>query len=143
MVEEYQSIMKNDVWDIMPRPEGKSVVRSRWLYKIKHGADGAIEKYTAIFFARGFSQKEGVDYDDTFAPMARCTSIISIIAIASAMGWNLHHMDFKTSLLNRIIEEEVYIKHPEGFIVHGKECHVCKLKKDLYGLKQAPCTWYG
>ena len=59
------------------------------------------------------------------------------------MGWKLHQMDVKTSWLNGIIEEEVYIEHPEGFIVHGKECHVCKLKKDLYGLKQAPCTWYG
>jgi len=86
MVEEYQSIMKNDVWEIVPRPEGKSVVTSRWLYKIKHGADGSIEKYKAIFVARGFSQKEGVDYDETFAPVARYTSIRSIIAIASTMG---------------------------------------------------------
>ena len=112
MVEEYQSIMKNDVWEIMPRPEGKSVVRSRWLYKIKHGANWVIEKYKARFFARGLSQKEGVDYDDTFTPLARCTSIISIIAIALAMGWNLYHMDVKTSLLNGIIGEEVYIEHP-------------------------------
>ena len=69
MVEEYQSIMKNDVWEIVSRLEGKSIVTSRWLYKIKHGADGSIEKYKVIFFARGFSQKEGVDYDETFAPM--------------------------------------------------------------------------
>ena len=62
MVEEYQSIMNNDVWEIIPRPEGKSIVTSRWLYKIKHGADGSIEKYKARFVARGFSQKEGVDY---------------------------------------------------------------------------------
>ena len=87
MVEEYQSIMKNDVWEIMPRPEEKSVVTSKRLYKIKHGADGSIEKYKARFVARGFSQKEGVDYDETFAPVARYTSIRSIIAIASAMGW--------------------------------------------------------
>ena len=65
MVEEYHSIMKNDVWEIVPRPEGKSVVTSRWLYKIKHGADGSIEKYKARFVTKGFSQKEGVDYDET------------------------------------------------------------------------------
>ena len=89
-MEEYQSIMKNDVWEIVPRPEGKSFVTSRWLYKIKHGGDGSIEKYKPRFVARGFSQKEGVDYDETFAPVARYTSIKLIIAIASAMGWKLH-----------------------------------------------------
>ena len=94
--------------------EGKSVVTSRWLYKIKHGADGIIEKYKARFVARGFSQKEGVDYDETFAPVAWYISIRSIIAIASAMGWKLHKMDVKTAFLNGIIEEEVYIKQPEG-----------------------------
>ena len=70
MIEECQSIMKNDDWDVVPRPEGKSVVTSKWIYKIKHGADGGIEKYKARFVARGFSQKEGVDYDETFAPVA-------------------------------------------------------------------------
>jgi hypothetical protein len=86
MTEEYQSILKNDVWDVVPRPEGKSVVTSKWIYKIKHAADGSIEKYKAGFVARGFSQIEGVDYDETFAPVARYTSIRSIIDIASSMG---------------------------------------------------------
>jgi hypothetical protein len=75
MTEEYQSILKNDVWDVVPRPEGKSVVTSKWIYKIKHPVDGSIEKYKARFVARGFSQIEGVDYDETFAPVARYTSI--------------------------------------------------------------------
>jgi hypothetical protein len=75
MTEEYQSILKNDVWDVVPRLEGKSVVTSKWIYKIKHVVDGSIEKYKARFVARGFSQIEGVDYDETFAPIARYTSI--------------------------------------------------------------------
>ena len=104
-MEEYQSIMKNDVWEIVPRLKGKSVVTSRWLYKIKHGADGSIEKYKVRFVARGFSQKEGVDYDETFAPVARYTSIRSIIAIASTMGWKLHQMDVNITLLNGVIKE--------------------------------------
>ena len=104
MVEEYQSIMKNDVWDIILRLEGKSVVISKWLYKIKCGVDGSIEKYKARFVSRGFSQKEGVDYDETFAHVARYTSIRSIIAIVSAMGWKLHQMDVN-AFLNGIIEE--------------------------------------
>jgi hypothetical protein len=142
MTEEYQSIMKNDVWDIVPRPKGKSVVTSKWIYKIKHAADGSVEKYKARFVARGFSQVEGIDYEETFAPVARYTSIRTIIALATSMGWRLHQMDVKTTFLNGEIEEEVYIEQPDGFVTHEKESHVCRLKKALYGLKQAPRAWY-
>ena len=135
--------MKNYVWEIVSIPEGNSTVTSKWLYKIKHGVDGSIEKYKARFVARGFSQKEGVDYDEAFSLVAQYTSIMSIIDIASTMGWKFHQMDVKTSFLNGIIEEEVYIEQPEGFVVHEKESHICKLKKALYGLKQAPRAWYG
>ena len=79
----YQSIMKNGVSDIVPKPEGKSVVSSKWIYMIKHVADGSIEKYKARFVARGFSQKEGIDYEETFAPVAWYTSIRAIMALAS------------------------------------------------------------
>ena len=89
MAEEYASIMKNDVWEVVPRPEGKSVVTSRWLYKIKYAVDGSIEKHKARSVARGFSQV-GVDYDETFTPVARYTSIRSIISIAAEMGWKIH-----------------------------------------------------
>ena len=93
MLEEYQSIMKNDVWDVVPRPEGKSLATSKWIYKIEHAADGSIEKYKTRFVARGFSQKEGIDYEETFAPMARYTSIRAIMALAAKLGWKLHQMD--------------------------------------------------
>ena len=115
---------------------------SKWLHKIKHAADGSIEKYKARFVARGFSQKEGIDYEETFAPVARYTSIKTIIAIASIMGWKLHQMDVKTAFLNGKVEQVVYIEQPKGFTVHESESHVCKLKKALYGLKQAPRAWY-
>ena len=142
MMKEYESIMKNDVWEVVPRPKGKSVVTSKWIFKIKHVVDGSIEKYNVTFVARGFSQKEGVDYDETFVLVARYTSIKTIIALASAMGWRLHQMDVKTTFLNGEIEEEVYVEQPDGFVVHGKESHVCRLKKALYRLKQAPRAWY-
>ena len=90
MMEEYNSIMKNGVWEVVPRPEGKSVVTSKWLYKIKHAVDGSIEKFKARFDARGFSQVEGVDYDDTFAPMAKFSSIKVVIFIVAEMGWKIH-----------------------------------------------------
>ncbi|XP_059072468.1 retrovirus-related Pol polyprotein from transposon TNT 1-94 [Cryptomeria japonica] len=142
MDEEYQSIIKNDVWDLVPRPKGKSIVSSKWLFKIKHNADGNIEKYKARFVARGFSQKEGIDYEETFAPVARYTSIRTIIAIAASKGWKLHQMDVKTAFLNGVIEEEVYIEQPEGYEIRDRLTHVCRLKKALYGLKQAPRAWY-
>jgi len=75
MNKEYESIMKNDVWDVVPRPNDKSVVTSKWLFKIKHGVNGSTKKFKAKFVARGFSQKEGVDYDEIFAPVARYTTI--------------------------------------------------------------------
>jgi hypothetical protein len=109
------------------------VVSSRWLFKIKHVVDGSIEKYKARFVACGFSQKEGIDYEETFNPVSRYTSIRTIIALAAKMKWKLHQMDVKTAFLNGVIEEEVYIEQPQGFEVEDRKSHVCKLKKALYG----------
>ena len=82
--------MKNDVWEVVPRPEGKSVVSSKWIYKIKHAADESIETYKARFIARGFSQKEGIDYEDKFSHVARYTSIRFVLALAALMKWKIH-----------------------------------------------------
>ena len=142
MIEEYQLIMKNDVWDVVPRPEGKLVVTSKWIYKIKHVVYGSIEKYKERFVARGFFQKEGIDYEESFAPIARYTSIRSLLSLAAVMKWKIHQMDVKTAFLNCVVEEEVYVEQPLGFETHDRESHVCRLKKALYGLKQAPRTWY-
>eukprot|EP00253_Pinus_taeda_P030129 PITA_30129 len=142
MNEEYESIMKNDVWDVVSRPQDKTIVTSKWLYKIKHGADGSAKKYKDHFVARGFFQKEGVDYDVIYAPVSRYTTIRSIIALAASQGWNLHQMDVKTTFLHGSIKEEVYVEQLEGFEIHNRESHVCKLKKALYGLKQAHRAWY-
>jgi hypothetical protein len=118
MTEEYRSIMKNDVWDIVPRSKGKFVVTSKWIYKIKHAADGSVEKYKARFVAKGFSQVERIDSEETFAPVAQYTAICTIIALAASMSWRLHQMDVKTTFLNGEIEEEVYIEQPDGFMIH-------------------------
>jgi hypothetical protein len=95
---------------VVPRPEGKSLVTSKWLYKIKYVTYGNIEKHKARFVARGFSHVEGIDYNETFTPIARYISIKSIMAIATGMGWKIHQMDVKIVLLNGLIEEEVYIE---------------------------------
>ena len=110
MVEEYDSIVRNSAWEIVPRPVGKLVVGSRWIYKVKKAADGSVEKYKAIFFSQGFSQMEGIDYEETFAPVTWYSSIRTILALSAQMGWHIHQMDVKTAFLNGIIEEEVYIE---------------------------------
>jgi hypothetical protein len=126
----------------VPKPEGKLVVGSRWIYKIKHATDRSVDKFKALFVAKGFSQKEGIDFDETFAPMARYSSIRAVISIATELGWQIHQMDVKIAFLNGVIEEEIYIEQPEGFEVHSRASHVCRLRRALYGLKQAPRAWY-
>jgi hypothetical protein len=109
MTKEYKSSIKNDVSEIVPRPKNKHVVSSKWIYKIKHVVDKSIEKHKEIFVAHGFSQKEGIDYEETFSLVAVYTSIRIIIALATKMKWNLHQRDVKTTFLNGVIEEEVDI----------------------------------
>ena len=110
MVEEYDSIMKNQVWEVVLRPQGEKVVGSRWIYKVKHASDESVEKYKARFMEKGFSHKEGTDYEETFTPIARYSSIRTIISLAAERGWRVHQTDVKTAFLNRVIEEEVYIE---------------------------------
>jgi hypothetical protein len=105
------------------------VVSSKWIFKIKHVVDGSIEKYKARFVAHGFSQKEGIDYEETFSLVARYTSIRTIIALAAKMKWKLHQMDVKTTFLNGVIEEEVYIEQPQGFEVEDIEDSCLQVEK--------------
>jgi hypothetical protein len=93
MVDEYHSIMQNDVSDVVPRPKEKYMVSSKWIYKMKHTTDGNIEKYKARFLAQGFSQKEGICYEEIFSPVTRYTSIKTILSLATMMKWKVHQMD--------------------------------------------------
>jgi hypothetical protein len=120
MIEEYDSILKNDVWEVVPIPHGKSVVTSKWFYKIKHAKDNNVEKFKARFVVRGFPQKEGIDYGDIFTHVSRYTCIKIIISLIAVFGWKLHQMDVKTDFLNGEVEQEVYIEQPKGLLSHGK-----------------------
>lgn len=110
MIEEYQSIMKNVVWDIEPKLKENSMVTSKWIYKTKHATNNSVEKYKASCVARGFSQKEGIYYKETFVHVSRYTSIRAILLIAAVIKWKLHQMDVKTYFLNNVVEEEVYVE---------------------------------
>lgn len=113
----------------------------KWVFKIKRNADGTIIKYKARLVAKGYVKKQGVDYDEVFAPVARMETIRLVIAVAASKGWEIHHLDVKTAFLHGELREEVFVVQPEGFEVAGKEDKVYKLRKALYGLKQAPRAW--
>jgi hypothetical protein len=138
MQKELESIMKNETWTLVPRPKDAKVVKSRWVLRTK---DNGL--YKARFCAKGFTQRLGEDYDETFAPVAKYTSIRTLLAIlAGRRKAKIHQMDVNTTFLYSLLEEIVYVEQPEGFIAPGKEDHVCLLKKALYGLKQSPRAWF-
>ena len=123
-------------------PKTNLWLTSKWLYKIKHVVDGSFNKYKARFVARGFSQQEGIDCEETFAPTTRYKTLRSLVSLATSMGWNIHQMDVKTEFLNGTIDKEFYIEQSLGFEVKYRETYVSRLKKALYGLKQAPRALY-
>ncbi|CAJ2652486.1 unnamed protein product [Trifolium pratense] len=140
MDEELAALHKTDTWDIVPLPPGKHAIGSRWVYKIKTKSDGSVERYKARLVAKGFSQQYGIDYEETFAPVAKMTTIRTLIAVASVRQWHICQMDVKNAFLNGDLQEEVYMIPPAG--VSHNQGEVCKLKKALYGLKQAPRAWF-
>ena len=141
MENEIESLKKHDVWELVDLPEGRKTVGCKWIYKLKHDEDGNIERYKARLVAQGFSQKEGIDYDETFSPVVRFESIRTVIALAAQFGLKLHQMDVKTAFLNGELKEKIYMKQPPGYVVEGKENLVCLLHKSLYGLKQSARCW--
>uniref|UniRef100_A0A2N9F5X3 Integrase catalytic domain-containing protein n=1 Tax=Fagus sylvatica TaxID=28930 RepID=A0A2N9F5X3_FAGSY len=139
---EIESILQNHTWELVDLPPGCKPLGYKWIFKRKMKADGSIDKYKARLVVKGYKQKEGVDYFDTYSPVTRITSIRMLIAIAALYNLEIHQMDVKTAFLNGELDEEIYMEQPEGFIVPGKEKKVCRLVKSLYGLKQAPKQWH-
>ena len=137
--EELDSLEKNHTWELVNLPEGKNVVGSRWVFKEKRGANGEINRHKARLVAQGYSQKQGIDFDDTFAPVAKYNSIRTVLAVANELNLNVHQMDVKTAFLNGDLDTEIYMKQPEGFV--NDPSKVCKLRKGIYGLKQAARLW--
>ena len=135
MEQEMKSLQENDVWELVELPKDQKTVGSKWVFKLKSGQDGSVERYKARLVAQGFSQKYGTDYDETFCPVIRLESLCTMIALAVQHGLKLHQIDVTTAFLNGKLEEEVYMRQPEGFVAKGQEHLVCKLNKSLYGLR--------
>lgn len=140
MEEELNSLYENKTWDIVPTPKGKNIVDCKWVFSIKNDSNGNLTKHKARLVAKGFSQKYLLDYDETFAPVTRITTFRLLLAFAVQNNLLVHQMDVKTAFLNGSLNDEIYMKIPEG--VNEKENHVCKLNKALYGLKQSARCWF-
>eukprot|EP00253_Pinus_taeda_P034587 PITA_34587 len=141
MNEEYRSLLANDTWDLVPLPKGCKLVRCKWVYRTKYGPDGKVDKHKARLVAKGFSQVEGIDYTETFSPVAKMNSVRLVLSLAASFKWEVHQMDVKSAFLHGDLHEGIYMEQPIGFIQTDYSL-VCRLKKSLYGLKKAPRAWY-
>jgi len=143
MQEEVESLLKNKTWELVKLLEGKRVISCKWIFKRKEGTPGVESiRNKARFVVRGFDQEEGIDFNEVFSPVVRHTSILILLALVALYDLELEQLDVKTAFHHGNLEEEIYIQQPEGFVVPGKEDHVCCLKKSLYGLKQSQRQWY-
>nr|GFA16586.1 retrovirus-related Pol polyprotein from transposon TNT 1-94 [Tanacetum cinerariifolium] len=142
MQEELNEFERLEVWELVPQPDQVMVITLKWIYKVKPDELGGILKNKARLVARGYRQEEGIDFEESFAPVARLEAIRIFFAYAAHMNMVVYQMDVKTAFLNGNLREEVYVSHPDGFVDPDNRNHVYKLKKALYGLKQAPRAWY-
>ncbi|CAI5504379.1 unnamed protein product [Closterium sp. Naga37s-1] len=140
MESELKSIEENGTWELVELPKGRKAIRSKWLFKIKSDADGKIERYKSRLVAKGYQQKEKVDYKELFAPVVKPTTLRTLLAGAAIKGGVVKQMDVTTAFLNGVLEEEIFMAQPEGF--DDGSGRVLRLKKAHYGLKQAPRQWY-
>ncbi|MCO5597772.1 hypothetical protein L7F22_051854 [Adiantum nelumboides] len=142
MDEEMAALDVNETCELVPLPEGKKSIGCKWVYKVKHNADGNISRYKARLVTKGYAQMYGIDYEETFGPVAKMLTVRTVIAVAASKGWLLHQMDVKNAFLHGDLQEEVYMEQPQGYEDVKHPGYVFKLKKALYGLKQAPRAWH-
>jgi len=138
---EYDSLVGNNTWELVPPPDGKNVVGSHSVFKVKRDADGSVQRFKARLVAQGYSQGKGIDYQEVFSPVACYNSIRALFALANTCDWDIHQMDLKTALLQGDLDEEIFMKQPEGYIDEERPNHVYRLNKSIYGLKQAARCW--
>jgi histone deacetylase 1/2 len=140
MEEEYRALLVNQTRDLVPRPSGCNVVTGKWIWTIKKRVDGTLERYKARWVLRGFTQRPGVDYDETFSPVKPAT-VRTVLSLALSRSWPVHQLDVKNAFLHGTLTETVYCSQPAGFVDSRCPDMVYQLNKSLYGLKQAPRAW--
>ena len=139
MANEARSLAENETWELCDLPEGRQAIDNRWVYKVKRNSTGEVEKYKARLVIKGFSQVHGVDYDETYSPVARYSSIRLLLAKAAKYNLIVHQMDAVTAFLQGELSEQIYMRQPDG--LNDGTGRVCRLKRALYGLKQSSRVW--
>ena len=150
MAAKIDALEQNHTWSVVPLPLNKRAVGYKWVFRIKYKANGSIERYKVQLVAKGYTQQEGLDYTETFSPVAKMITVKLFLALAAVQGWVLHQLDVNNAFLNGDLHEEVYMSLPPG--LHNREELdskgdskgelVCKLHKSLYGLKQVSRQWF-
>jgi hypothetical protein len=143
MEEEYDALIANNTWELVPRPVGSNVVTGKWIFKYKFNSDGTLERYKARWVLHGFTQRPGVDYDETFNPVVKPTTVCTVLSLAVSRSWPIHQLDVKNTFLHDTLSETVYCSQPTRFVDPTQPDRVCRINKSLYGLKQVPHAWYG
>ncbi|KAK8574585.1 hypothetical protein V6N12_062275 [Hibiscus sabdariffa] len=139
---EMEALEKNNTWELVKLPEGKKTVGCKWIFTVKYNSDGSLERYKARLVVKGYSQTYGINYLETFAPVAKMNTVRVLLSLAANRGWKLQQFDVKNAFLHGYLEEEIYMDIPPGFTSSDGQA-VCKLKRVLYGLKQLLGAWFG
>jgi hypothetical protein len=144
MEEKYVAMLTNHTWDLLSCPPGTNVVTGKWLFHHKLTSDGSLNRYKAHWVLLGFIQRPRVDYDETFSPIIKFTTVHAILSLSLALSqnWAIHQLDIKNAFLHGTLTETVYISQPTGFVGTAHPDLVCRLNCSLYGLKQMPWAWY-
>jgi hypothetical protein len=142
MEEEYADLLANHTWDLVPCPPGTNVVTDKWLFRHKLTLDGSLDRYKARWVLRGFTQRPGVDYDETFSPVVKFATVHVVLSLALSRNWEIHQLDVKNAFLHGTLMETVYCSQPTSFVDADRPDLVCRLNRSLYDLKQAPRAWY-
>jgi hypothetical protein len=139
MDEEMVALDANATWELVVLPRDKKAIGCKWVYKVKHNADGSVSKYNIRLVAKGYAQTYGIDYEETYSPITKMTIVRVIIVMATRKGWSLHQMNV---FLLGVLQEEVYMEQPPAYVDQRHPKLVCRLKKTLYSLKQTLKAWF-
>jgi hypothetical protein len=142
MQTEFNALMKNSTWNLVPASVAQNVVGCKWVFKLKRKVDGSINRHKARLVAKGFHQHAEIDYGETFSLVVKPTTIRTVLSYAYSAGWSMKQIDIQNAFMHGLLSEDVYMEQPPGFIHPSYPHHICKLKKALYGLKQTPQAWF-